>query len=96
MRTVFDGMAKPNPCEPPVVEAITVLIQSLHPEIDQRTATVARINCRIGLQQISESIAAIRRPLELMIPSVTVSSNPSGLPIARTKSPGCTMSSQQA
>ena len=34
----------------------------LTPKIDQRTATVARINCRIGLQQISESIAAIGPP----------------------------------
>src|SRR4029077_20884068 len=34
----------------------------LTPNVDQRTATVARINCRIGLQQTSESIAAIRPP----------------------------------
>src|SRR6476660_1230021 len=34
----------------------------LTPNIDQRTATVARINCRIGLQQTSESIAAIGPP----------------------------------
>jgi len=39
----------------------------LTPNIDQWTATVARINCRIGLQQTSESIAAMGRPLELMI-----------------------------
>ena len=25
LRTVFDGIAKPNPCDPPVVEAINVL-----------------------------------------------------------------------
>src|SRR6476620_1183344 len=34
----------------------------LTPNIDQRTSTVARINCRIGLQQTSESVAAIGPP----------------------------------
>src|SRR6476620_3445721 len=34
----------------------------LTPNIDQRTSTVARINCRIGLQQTSESIAAVGPP----------------------------------
>ena len=34
----------------------------LTPNIDQRTATVARINCCIGLQQTGESIAAIGSP----------------------------------
>src|SRR6266478_5959536 len=31
MRTVFDGIAKPRPCEPPVVEAITVLMPITSP-----------------------------------------------------------------
>src|SRR6266536_31458 len=93
VRTVFEGIAKPSPCEPPVVDAITVLMPITSPRrlISGPPLFPGLIAALVCSKSAKKSLR-FGRPFELMIPSVTVSSNPSGLPIARTKSPGCTVS----
>ena len=54
---MFDGMANPIPCEPPVREMIAVLIPMTSPaEVNQRSAAVSRIDSGVGLQKIAEAI----------------------------------------
>ena len=93
VRTVLDGIAKPTPCDPPVVDAIAVLIPITSPRrlINGPPLLPGFIAASVCSNSPKKSLR-FGRPFELMIPSVTVSSNPNGLPIARTKSPGCTVS----
>src|SRR5437764_9096624 len=63
VRTVLDGIAKPTPCDPPVVDAIAVLIPITSPRRLINGPAVARIYCGIGLQQLTKEIAAIRPSL---------------------------------
>ena len=93
VRTVFDGMAKPIPCEPPVREMMAVLIPITSPRklINGPPLFPGLIAALVCSRSPKKSVR-FGRPFELMIPSVTVSSNPNGLPMARTKSPACTVS----
>jgi hypothetical protein len=49
--TMFTGMAKPMPCEPPEREKIAVLSRRGARKIDQRAAGIARIDRRVGLDE---------------------------------------------
>src|SRR5947207_1255967 len=93
VRMVFDGMAKPIPCEPPVREMMAVLMPITSPRklINGPPLFPGLIAASVCSRSPKASVR-LGRPLELMIPSVTVSSNPNGLPMAKTKSPAWTVS----
>ena len=62
VRTAFDGIANPIPCEPPLREDNRhVDPNDLAAEINQRPAAVAGIDGRVGLQQFAESVSAVWR-----------------------------------
>ena len=63
VRTVFDGMAKPIPCEPPLLETICSLMPTTSPDVDQGPAAVSWIDCRVSLEQIPAKIRAVRLSL---------------------------------
>ncbi len=59
VRTVFDGMAKPIPCEPPLLRNDRLVnADNFAPKIDQRPAAVSWIDGRVSLKQITEEIRA--------------------------------------
>ena len=93
LRTVFEGIANPTPCEPPVVEAIAVLIPITSPRrLIKGPPLFPGLIAALVCSKSPKKSLRFGRPFELMIPSVTVSSKPNGLPMAKTKSPGCTVS----
>ena len=66
-------------------------------DIDQRSARVAGVHRRVGLQifliQIPRCAAMpLRRDFELTMPNVKLRSRPNGLPSAHTRSPTCNSS----
>ena len=64
VRTVFDGMAKPIPCEPPLLETICSLMPTTSPRtLIKRPAAVSWIDCRVSLKQITARIRAVRLSL---------------------------------
>ena len=70
VRTVFDGIAKPIPCEPPVVEAIAVLIPITSPRrlISGPPLFPGLIAALVWIKSPKKSVR-FGRPFELMIPS---------------------------
>src|ERR1035441_8080860 len=93
LRTAFDGMAKPIPCEPPLREMIAVLMPTISPrKLINGPPLLPGLIAALVCSKSPKPSLRFGRPFELMIPSVTVSSNPNGFPMARTKSPACTLS----
>src|SRR5438046_1468900 len=79
VRTVFDGMAKPIPCEPPVREMMAVLMPMTSPRklINGPPLFPGLIAALVCSRSPKKSVR-FGRPFALMIPSVTVSSHPYG------------------
>src|SRR5205814_7384436 len=74
LRTVFAGIAKPNPCDPPVVEAITLLMPITSPRmLINRPPLLPGLIAAFVCSRSAKKSLRFGRPLELMMPSVTVS-----------------------
>src|SRR5204862_3674278 len=85
----IDGIAKPTPCEPPVVEAIAVLIPITSPRrLTNGPPLLPGLIAAFVCSRSPKPSVRFGRIFELIMPSVTVSSNPNGFPMAKTKSPG--------
>ena len=61
------------------------------PQIDSGPPLLPGLIAALVCRKSPKPSTRFGRPFELMIPSVTVSSNPNGFPMARTKSPACTV-----
>ena len=93
VRTVFDGMAKPIPCEPPCRRGDRrVDPNHFAAEVDQRPATVSRIDRSIGLNQISKEIGPVRSSLRADDSVCHRFFESKWVADGQNKVPGCTMS----